>query len=135
VAAASPPLDVPPDRARHLRDLGLYHVPLIVLGWYGSLAGLPAFTVAIIGFTLFVGVITDRSRSMWPSVVAHGAWNALVATSFAVTAGASQRLPAFAGSAVWFGEFGWLAAIASLVAGVGATAWHLSRSGGEQIVD
>ena len=106
----------------------LYHVPLILLGWYGTVSGLAAFTVAIIGFTLFVGVLTDRSKSLWPSVVAHGAWNGLVATGFAVTTVAGARLPAFAGSTTWVGEFGWLAAIASLVLGVAAAIWHL-RSG------
>ncbi len=102
-----------------------YHAPLIILGWYGSLAGLPAFTVAIAGVTLFTGVLADRSRAVWPSVIAHGAWNALVATGFAVAGNAS--LVAFTGSTFWIGEFGWLAAIASLATGALATWWHLSR--------
>ena len=33
----------------------VYHVPLIIFGWYGDLAHLPAFTVAIVGITLFIG--------------------------------------------------------------------------------
>jgi membrane protease YdiL (CAAX protease family) len=103
----------------------VYHVPLIVFGWYGSLAGLPAFTVAIAGLTLFIGVLTDRSRSVWPSVIAHGAWNALVVTGFAVAGNAS--LVVFAGSTLWVGEFGWLAAVASLATGTLAAWWHLSR--------
>jgi membrane protease YdiL (CAAX protease family) len=41
-----------------------YHVPFVFFGWYGSISGLPASTVAIAGFTLFVGVLTDRSRSV-----------------------------------------------------------------------
>jgi membrane protease YdiL (CAAX protease family) len=98
-----------------------YHVPVILLGWYGSLAGLPAFTVAIAGFVLFVGVLTDRARSMWPSVIAHGAWNALVATSFAVDV-AGLAVPAFNGSPVLLGEFGWLAAVTTAILG-GLTAW------------
>jgi membrane protease YdiL (CAAX protease family) len=101
----------------------VYHLPLILLGWYGSIAGLPAFTVAIAGFTLFVGVLTDRSRSLWPSVVAHGAWNGLVATSFAASEG-TERVPAFAGSDALLGEFGWLAAITVLVLGLGSSWWH-----------
>lgn len=110
----------------------LYHVPLIVFGWYGTTAGIPAFTVAIAGFTLFVGVLTDRARSMWPSVVAHGAWNGLVATGFAVTTSAGVQLQAFTGSTTWVGEFGWLAAMGSLVVGVVATIWHLRGSGAGQ---
>ena len=102
----------------------VYHVPLILLGWYGSMRGLPAFTVAVVGISLFMGVVTDRSGSMWPSVVAHGAWNGLVATSFAVTEGASE-VPAFAGSEDLLGEFGWLAAGTMLVVGVLAAAWHV----------
>lgn len=98
-----------------------YHVPVVLLGWYGSLAGLPAFTVAIIGFGAFVGVLTDRSRSLWPSVVAHGGWNALVATAFA---------KGFTGDAALIGEFGWVAAISMLALGVVAVAWHLMTGGG-----
>jgi membrane protease YdiL (CAAX protease family) len=103
----------------------LYHLPLILFGWYGLQSGIPAFTVAIAGFTLFVGVLTDRSRSVWPSVVAHGGWNALVATGFAVTTSAGIKLNAFTGSTTWVGEFGWLAAIASLIVGIVAAIWHL----------
>ncbi len=103
-----------------------YHVPLILLGWYGSMAGLPAFTVAIAGFVLFIGVLTDRARSLWPSVIAHGSWNALVATSFAVNTG-GIRIPAFEGDPALLGEFGWLAAVTSAVLG-GLTAWwHVSH--------
>ncbi len=101
----------------------LYHVPLIFSGWYGSLGGLPAFTVAIVGFVLFVGVITDRARSMWPSVLAHGAWNGLVATSFAVTAG-DVKTPAFSGSDGLLGEFGWIAAVTMFLIGSGLGIWH-----------
>ncbi|MGB7819276.1 MAG: CPBP family intramembrane glutamic endopeptidase [Ornithinibacter sp.] len=96
---------------------------------YGSVAGLPAFTLAVLGFSLLVGVITDRSRSLWPSIVAHGAWNGLVATSFAVTQGA-DAVPAFAGDDRLLGEFGWLAATAMLALGAAATWWHLAHGGG-----
>lgn len=101
----------------------LYHLPIILLGWYGTLAGLPAFTVAIAGFTLFVGVITDRSRGLWASTLAHGAWNGLVATNFAVLAG-DTRTPAFTGDPQLLGEFGWIAAIATLGLGLGLALWH-----------
>jgi membrane protease YdiL (CAAX protease family) len=106
----------------------LYHLPLILVGWYGTKGGILAFTVAIIGFTLFVGVLTDRSRSVWPSVVAHGGWNALVATGFAVTTKAGIQLQAFTGSTTWVGEFGWLAALSTIALGIGAAIWHLLRS-------
>ncbi len=102
----------------------LYHVPLVLLGWYGSLRGLPAFTVAVVGVSLFMGVITDRSGSMWPSVLAHGAWNGLVATSFAVTRG-GEEVPAFTGNEDLLGEFGWFAAVSILTVGVVAAVWHV----------
>lgn len=107
----------------------LYHVPLIILGWYGDVSHLPAFTVAIVGITLFIGVITDRSRSLWPSVITHGAWNGLVATSFAVTEGIEQ-VPAFAGSDQLMGEFGWLAALTTLAVGLAASVWHTRTMSG-----
>ncbi len=47
----------------------LYHLPAVLWWGYGSLGGLAAFTVAITGFVLFVGVLTDRSRAIWPSVL------------------------------------------------------------------
>lgn len=97
-----------------------YHVPVVLLGWYGTVGGIPAFTVAIIGFGAFVGVLTDRSRSMWPSVVAHGGWNALVATAF---------VGGFTGSASLLGEFGWVAAVSMLVLGAVSVAWHLITGG------
>jgi membrane protease YdiL (CAAX protease family) len=102
----------------------IYHVPVIILGWYGSLGGLPAFTVAIIGAVLFIGVITDRSKSIWPSVVFHGAWNALVASSFAYTLGA-EKLNAFSGNVALLGEFGWLAAVSMFILGVASAIWHI----------
>lgn len=75
------------------------------------------------GITLFLGVITDRARGIWPSVVIHGAWNGLVATSFAVTEGDS-KMPAFSGSEQLLGEFGWLAAVSALALGLVAAVWH-----------
>ncbi|HEY5473321.1 MAG TPA: hypothetical protein VIK32_09045, partial [Candidatus Limnocylindrales bacterium] len=39
----------------------------------------------------------------------------------------NASLVVFAGSTLWVGEFGWLAAIASLATGVVAAWWHLSR--------
>jgi membrane protease YdiL (CAAX protease family) len=103
-----------------------YHLPLIIFGWYGSLAGLPAFTVAIVGYVLFDGVLTDRSKGIWPSVIAHGSWNGLVATSFA----ALSTTPAFTGDERLLGEFGWLAAVGMLTLGVLAAAWHTRTTGG-----
>lgn len=103
----------------------VYHVPVILLGWYGSLGGLPAFTLAILGFAAFASVITDRARAVWPSIVAHGAWNGLVATSFAY-----EGDVAFSGDGALMGEFGWIAAGGMAVLGAASLAWHLHSGGG-----
>ncbi len=118
----------------------LYHLPAVLLWGYGFVGGLPAFTVAITGFILFVGVLTERSRSIWPSVLAHGAWNGLVALAFAASLDAGipvcedSGCPPFAdpsgvftGSQTMLGEFGWIAAVTMLVLGAVSAAWHLRR--------
>jgi len=102
----------------------IYHVPVVLMGWYGSVSGLPAFTVAIFGFGCFVSVITDRSHAIWPSVVAHGGWNALVATAF---------VAGFTGHSTLIGEFGWVAAVSMLLLGVAALTWHLATGGGHRL--
>ena len=100
----------------------IYHAGLTLAGWYGFVGGIPAFTVALLGFVLFVGVLTERSRSIWPSVLAHGSWNALVATYFS-SSGAGGG-PGFTGSRYLLGEFGWLGAAGMLILGVGFVWWH-----------
>jgi membrane protease YdiL (CAAX protease family) len=54
----------------------------IFAGWYGFYGGIPAFTVGLLGFVSFVSVLTERSRSIWPSVLPHGSWNGLVQSYF-----------------------------------------------------
>ena len=100
----------------------IYHAGLTFAGWYGFVGGIPAFTVALLGFVLYVGVLTERSRSIWPSVLAHGSWNALVATYFS-SSGAGGG-PGFTGSRYLLGEFGWVAAAGMLILGVGFVWWH-----------
>ncbi len=102
----------------------LYHVPFVIFGWYGSVGGLPAFTVSLAGFTLFVGAVTDRSKSVWPSVVAHGAWNALVATSIAASESGVLASGSVESTSLT-GEFGWIPAMTMLIVGVGTAWWHL----------
>ncbi|MFI0433307.1 MAG: lysostaphin resistance A-like protein [Candidatus Nanopelagicales bacterium] len=106
-----------------------FHLPIVLLGEYGSLAGLPAFTVAIIGFVLFVGVLTDRSRSVWPSVLAHGAWNGVIALNYPTSVGEA----AFTGDTALLGEFGWIPAVSMLLLGVAAAFWHVRSGHGGKI--
>jgi membrane protease YdiL (CAAX protease family) len=118
----------------------LYHLPAVMLWGYGYVGGLLAFTVTITGFILFVGVLTDRSRAIWPSVLAHGAWNGLVAKAYLASFGgvalaecSGSACPSpfdssdslFTGSQTWLGEFGWIAAISMLAIGLVAAWWHL----------
>ncbi len=119
----------------------LYHLPAVLWWGYGSMRGLAAFTVAITGFILFVGVLTERSRGIWASVLAHGAWNGIVATAyFASLSGAAiptcsgNDCPDFSGDHYVFtgpqsllGEFGWISAITMLAVGVIAALWHLNH--------
>jgi membrane protease YdiL (CAAX protease family) len=100
----------------------IYHAGLTFAGWYGFIGGIPAFTVALLGFVLFIGVLTERSRSVWPSVLAHGSWNALVATYFSSSGAVEDRV--FTGSQYLLGEFGWLGAAGMLILGVGFVGWH-----------
>jgi membrane protease YdiL (CAAX protease family) len=102
----------------------IYHAVLIFAGWYGFMGGIPAFTVGLLGFVLFVGVLTERSRSIWPSVLAHGSWNGLVQSYFSSSGAVEDRV--FTGSRYLLGEFGWLAAVGMLILGVGVLLWHFA---------
>jgi membrane protease YdiL (CAAX protease family) len=100
----------------------IYHAGLIFAGWYGFNGGIPAFSVALLGFVLFVGVLTERSRSVWPSVLAHGSWNGLVQSYFSSSGAEADRV--FTGSRYLLGEFGWLGAAGMIILGVGFAWWH-----------
>ena len=119
----------------------LYHLPAVLWWGYGYTRGLIAFTVGIVGFILFVGVLTERSRGIWASVLAHGAWNSIVATAYfaslsggAIPTCSGNDCPEFSGVDYLFtgpqsllGEFGWIAAITMLAVGVIAALWHLKH--------
>ena len=100
----------------------IYHAGLIFACWYGFIGGIPAFTVGLLGFVLFVGVLSERSRSVWPSVLAHGSWNGLVQSYFSSSGAVEDRV--FTGSRYLLGEFGWLGAAGMVILGVGFVWWH-----------
>jgi membrane protease YdiL (CAAX protease family) len=103
-----------------------YHIPGVLDGVYGSIGGLPAFATALLGWVLFIGVVTDRSRSLWPAVLCHAAWNTYLETSYTGLVD-GKPVPSFTGTGL-VGEFGWVPAVGTLALGVGFAWWHL-RSG------
>jgi membrane protease YdiL (CAAX protease family) len=89
-----------------------WHLPLILSGQYA--AGLsPAlsaalFVITVVPFAYLQAYLRLTSGSIWPTIVAHGAWNAVLVNTFgAFTSGA------FAG--LWTGESGLLTALATIV--------------------
>jgi membrane protease YdiL (CAAX protease family) len=117
----------------------VYHLPGVLFWGYGSVGGLLPFALTITGVVLFVGVLTDRSRAIWPSVLVHGAWNGMVAKAYytsisgeAIPACTDGVCPDFAGDNYLFtgpqnllGEFGWIAAVTTLLLGLAAGWWHM----------
>lgn len=109
----------------------LWHVPLILSGQYGA-GSRPRLSA-----TLFViGVIADgylaaflrlQWGSVWPAVVMHGAWNAVIQGTF-------DR--ATIGTPLSVGESGWLTVIVSitLILAVTRGIWTLQRSPGERLI-
>lgn len=107
-------------RLRRIRELPPAHAEIpreTSVGWPSS------FTLALLGIVLFVGVLTDRSRSVWPSIVAHGSWNGVVTTYFSVTGTSTDGM--FSGNRYLLGEFGVMAAVGMFGLGVGFAWWHL----------
>jgi len=95
---------------------GLWHVPLILTGQYaaGPHPALSAlvFVVSIVPFAYFAAWMRLRSGSVWPAVVAHAAWNAIIQGVFdahTVGGGASHT------TSIWVGESGLLVAAVSVV--------------------
>lgn len=88
---------------------GLWHVPLIVTGRYtvGANIGLavPLFCLAIVSDSYLFAYLRLRSGSVWPAVVGHASWNALIQGVFDRSTH---------GESVWVGEAGLLTAAAEI---------------------
>lgn len=89
---------------------GLWHAPLILSGQYASgphpLLSTCIFLVDVVAFAYLTAWLRLRSGSVWPAVVAHAAWNAIIQEVFdASTAGVS----------IWLGESGLIVSGVSLV--------------------
>ncbi|MCZ7629659.1 MAG: CPBP family intramembrane metalloprotease [Microthrixaceae bacterium] len=123
LAAAAPAELVPCQHGDHVgRVVGVPRAPDL-RGLYGTVGGLCASPWRSSDSCCSSGVLTERSRSIWPSVIAHGSWNAFVATSFSLDGEVENQV--FTGSDALLGEFGWLAAVTMLALGIRQAAWHL----------
>lgn len=107
----------------------LWHTPLIVAGVYA--AGPKPVLSAILFFVNVVGVgclfawMRLRTGSLWPAVLLHAAWNAVIQGTFdACTKGTS----------VWVGEAGVIVTLVNvaLVAFVVRGSWPARRAPGEE---
>jgi len=93
---------------------GAWHLPLILSGQYASgpspLLSAAMFLPTVVCGAYVAAFVRLASGSVWPAVLFHGAWNAIVQGAFdPYTAGDSH------GTAIWTGESGILVAAASLL--------------------
>jgi len=84
----------------------LWHMPLLFAGQYQSVPlsalGICTFVVNLVGTGYVFAWLRLSSRSIWPCVWAHGAWNAVILGCL----DSSTR-----GSSVWVGEAGLITAL------------------------
>ena len=108
-----------------------WHVPMIVSGQYA--AGPMPFLSAIlfVGSIVSAGYVIARVRlesgSVWPAILLHGSWNALIQGSFdkfTVGGGASHT------TSIWVGESGILVVAASALVALAIVwrPWHARRT-------
>jgi membrane protease YdiL (CAAX protease family) len=109
----------------------LWHVPLILSGQHaaGARRELSAtlFVIGVIAEAYLVAYLRLRSGSVWPAVIMHGAWNAVIQGTF-------DR--ATVGTPAAVGESGWLTVIFSVAFMLAVTrgVWTLQRQPGEMLV-
>jgi membrane protease YdiL (CAAX protease family) len=88
---------------------GLWHAPLILLGYnYGAVPGGLALA-AMVGMTIVIGAVFSwlriRSESVWPAALAHGAFNAAAGFSLVFVMAGETFSPL---EATILGWTGWL---------------------------
>jgi uncharacterized protein len=104
-----------------------WHLPLVVSGLYTAgtdpLLSACFFTVSVTAFSYLLAALRLRSGSVWPAIVAHGAWNALIRATF-------DPFAATPGSGLWIGETGILVALATVVLAALLTrgVWEMRRA-------
>ncbi len=86
---------------------GLWHVPLILAGLYVTgpvpLLSAAVFMVVAVGLTVPISWARLATGSVWPAVVAHGAWNTIIQMLFDPSTAGPNHI-------VWVGESGLLTA-------------------------
>lgn len=110
---------------------GFWHMPLILSGQYASgphprLSAM-LFMVDVVAAAFLAAYLRLRSGSVWPAILFHGAWNAIIQ-------GAFDR--ATAGQPIAVGESGYLTAIVDVivVAIVVRGTWKKLRRPGEDLL-
>jgi membrane protease YdiL (CAAX protease family) len=96
---------------------GVWHLPLVLSGQYAAggnriLSG-AVFLATVVGVGFVISWMRLSTGSVWPAVVLHGAWNAVIQEAFDVST---------KGPSIWVGESGILVAAVTL-----GTAWLLAR--------
>jgi len=83
---------------------GLWHAPIILLGYdFGrpDALGLVLMILGCTAYGTFIGWLRIRSASIWPSVIAHGAFNAAGGFAAVVIAAGTTADPAAVGPLGW----------------------------------
>jgi uncharacterized protein len=89
---------------------GAWHLPLILSGQYvrGPVPVLTVsgFLVGVTAFAFLLGWMRLRTGSLWPAVVGHASWNAIIQGAF------DRSTPA---PSIWVGEGGILTTLANVI--------------------
>ncbi|HZI92627.1 MAG TPA: CPBP family intramembrane glutamic endopeptidase [Patescibacteria group bacterium] len=109
---------------------GLWHTPLILSGQYASgphpILSACIFIVDVAVFSYFIAWLRLTTGSVWPAVVAHGAWNAIIQGAFDAST---------TGTSLWVGESGILIILVglALVSQIVRGRWPARRTPGEPV--
>jgi membrane protease YdiL (CAAX protease family) len=94
---------------------GAWHLPLILSGQYAAgpypLLSAALFMVDVVGIAIVIGCLRLNSGSIWPAIVLHASWNAVIQGPFDMSSTGSA-------AALWVGESGVLVAIVSVAGAV-----------------
>lgn len=103
---------------------GGWHLPLILGGAYkpgegpNVLFAATVFIVTAVGFSYFLAWLRLSTGSIWPCIIAHASWNAVIGVAFdGSTRGVEARW--------WIGESGIL--VAAMVAASVAILWRIKK--------